>query len=72
VKNARGWVGVELEDKPLIQFSVNRNGIIKSIDKLEDAMWTTEKKDLLNLHYRTLDFIWKDALDWANEIVLPF
>jgi len=61
-----------LEDKPLIQFSVNRNGIIKCKDKLEDEMWTTEKiEDLLDLHYRTLDLIWKDALDWANEELLP-
>lgn len=60
-----------LEDKPLAQFSVNRNGIIKSKDKFEDEMWTTEIEDLLDLHYRILDLIWKDALDWANEIVLP-
>lgn len=62
----------KLEDKPLIQFLVNRNGIIKSKDKLEDEMWTTENiEDLLELHYRTLDLIWKDALDWANEIIVP-
>jgi hypothetical protein len=61
-----------LEDKPLIHFLVNRNGIIKCKDKLEDEMWTTENnKDLLDLHYRTLDLIWKDALDWTNEELLP-
>jgi hypothetical protein len=61
-----------LEDKPLIQFLVNRNGIIKCKDKLEDEMWTTENnQDLLDLHYRTLDLLWKDALDWVNEELLP-
>ena len=30
-----------------------------------------DKPDLDELHYRTLDLIWKEALDWANEIILP-
>ncbi|MBA3016674.1 MAG: hypothetical protein FP811_00700 [Desulfobacteraceae bacterium] len=60
-----------LEDKPLIQFSVNRHGMIQSSGKLEGELWTTNEEDLLDLHYRALDLIWKEALDWANKIILP-
>ncbi|MFH1674827.1 MAG: hypothetical protein ABIF87_15605 [Pseudomonadota bacterium] len=62
-----------LEDKPLIQFSVNRHGMIKSSGKLEGEWWIEDKSksDLVELHYRALDHTWKDALDWANEIILP-
>lgn len=60
-----------LEDKPLIQFSVNRHGMIQSSGKLEGELWTTNEEDLLDLHYRAIDLIWKDALEWANEIMMP-
>lgn len=33
-----------LEDKPLIQFSVNQNGMIKSNGDLNDEWWIEEKK----------------------------
>jgi len=72
-----------LEDKPIIQFTVDRHGIVKSRGELDDE-WRIEdpkegkeeeenenKKNLLDLHYRTLDHIWKDALDWTNENILP-
>ena len=60
-----------LEDKPLISFEVTQHGMIQSSGKLEDEWWIEDKSDLLELHYRALDLIWKDALDWANEIILP-
>ncbi len=60
-----------LEDKPLIYFEVTDHGMIKSSGKLEGEWWIEDKSDLLELHYRALDLIWKEALDWANEIVLP-
>ncbi len=60
-----------LEDKPLIQFSVNRHGMIQSSGKLEGELWTTNEEDLLDLHYRAIDLIWQEALDWANEIMMP-
>lgn len=60
-----------LEDKPLIQFTVNRQGIIHSSEALEGEWWIEDDEDLLDLHYRALDLIWKQALDWANELVLP-
>ena len=60
-----------LEDKPLISFEVTQHGMIQSSGKLEDEWWIKDKSDLLEMHYRTLDLIWKDALDWANEIIVP-
>lgn len=60
-----------LEDKPLIQFSVNKTGMIKSRGELEDEWWIKEKEDLVNLHYRALDHIWKDSIDWTNENISP-
>jgi hypothetical protein len=60
-----------LEDKPLLQFTVNRDGLIKSIGDLDDEWWIKEKEDLLDLHLRALDFIWRKALEWTNEKLLP-
>jgi hypothetical protein len=60
-----------LEDKPLISFEINPHGMIQSSGKLEGEWWIKDKPDLDELHYRALDLIWKDALDWANEIILP-
>ena len=71
-----------LEDKPIIQFTVNRQGIAKSRGELNDEWriaYPKENKEklpeitqsLLDLHYRALDHIWKDALDWTNENILP-
>ena len=71
-----------LEDKPMIQFTVNRHGIAKSRGELDDEWRIADPKQdkeklkeitksLLDLHYRALDHIWKDALDWTNENILP-
>lgn len=63
-----------LEDKPIIQFTIDRHGIVKSTGELDDE-WRIKGKEieekLLDLHYRTLDHIWKDALNWTNENILP-
>jgi len=69
------------EDKPLVKFSINRDGILRSSGDLDDQ-WRisdTGKKDeeeennknILDLNYRALDHIWRDALDWTNENILP-
>ena len=60
-----------LEDKPLISFEVTQHGMIQSSGKLKGEWWIKDIPDLDELHYRTLDLIWKEALDWANEIILP-
>ena len=70
------------EDKPIIKFSVNQHGLIKSRGELEDEWWVDDKsknkeslakskESLEELHYRTLVTIWNEALDWTNETILP-
>lgn len=65
------------EDKPLIQFSVDRNGLIESTGEFEDVWWIKKieqdksLKDIVSeLHYRTMEHIWPKALDWTNENLL--
>ncbi len=60
-----------LEDKPLLQFTLNQNGLIKASGDIDDEWWIKEKEDLLDLHLRALDFIWGKALEWTNENILP-
>ncbi len=60
-----------LEDKPLLQFLINQHGMIQASEKLEGEWWADDTKDLQELHYRALDLIWMDALDWTNENLLP-
>ena len=60
-----------LEDKPLIHFTINQHGMIQSSGELDGEWWIEDKSDLLELHYRALDLIWKQALDWSNEKILP-
>lgn len=62
-----------LEDKPLIKFSVNHNGLIQSTDRFEDELWNLndDDNDLVNLHVSALDKIWVEALAWTNETLLP-
>jgi hypothetical protein len=60
-----------LEDKPLLYFTVNQHGMIQSSGEFEEDWWAEDKSNLLDLHYRTMDLIWKDALHWANEILMP-
>lgn len=60
-----------LEDKPLLCFSVTQHGMIQSSGELEGEWWIEDKSNLLELHYRALDLIWKQALDWSNENILP-
>lgn len=59
-----------IEDKPLIEFTVTDDNLIKSLGGLEDE-WLLEEGDLKELHFRTMVYIWKDALDWSNEKLLP-
>lgn len=72
-----------LEDKPLAQFSIDPYGRIQSKNNIEGEWWFTEnvedvkkiyddnKKDLKEIHSLTLVHIWKDALSWVNENILP-
>lgn len=59
-----------LEDKPLIQFSIDRQGMIQSAGEFEDSWWLEKEDDLPELHYRTMELIWPKALAWTNENLL--
>ncbi len=59
-----------LEDKPLIEFTVGDDKLIKSSGILEDE-FIIVVDGLTDLHFRTLVIIWKDALDWSNEKLIP-
>ena len=66
-----------LEDKPMIQFTVDRHGIVRSKGELDEEWRIVNeqdeegKKKLSEFLNCTLDYIWKDALDWTNERMLP-
>lgn len=74
------------EDKPLAHFAVNDLGKISIKGKLDDEWWLYDpkvdcdkdkdplgdrKKAVQEMHYRALDLIWRDALNWVNEPLLP-
>ena len=59
-----------LEDKPLIQFYIDRHKMIQSAGEFEDSWWLEKKDDLPELHFRTMDLIWPKALEWTNENLL--
>lgn len=65
------------EDKPLMKFNINKEGIISSNDQLEDN-WhllkndkEEQRKNIANMHFRAIEYIWIDALYWVNEKLLP-
>jgi hypothetical protein len=59
-----------LEDKPLIQFFIDRHEMIQSAGEFEDSWWIKKKDDLPELHFRTMELIWPKALAWTNENLL--
>jgi len=71
----------ELKYKPLTQLVVDQHGMIQSDGKISDEWWIKDEekerkreyhiKQLGDLHYRTLEAIWKEALDWINEDIVP-
>lgn len=84
-----------LEEKPLLAFMVNKNGLIEANREPKGQWWIGEphekekgatkkqKEEIVNdaedkqlaefaeMHFRALKHIWKDALKWANENLLP-
>lgn len=75
--------GAEEEEKALMRFVVDDLGKICAEDKLSDEWWLTvaeqdnkkveqdNKKMVSDLHFRALDLIWRDALNWRNENLMP-
>ena len=45
--------------------------MIQFSGELEGEWWIEDNSNLLELHYRAMDLIWKQALDWSNENLLP-
>ncbi len=66
------------ESRPLVCFSVDDLGKISNKGKLDDVWWLTHEGDdsdvtkaVKEMHYRTLDLVWHDALNWVSEPLLP-
>lgn len=59
-----------LEDKPLIQFYIDQQGMIQSAGEFQDSWWIKKEDDLPELHFRTMELIWPKALAWTNENLL--
>lgn len=68
------------EEKPLLRFSVNDIGRISTKGTLTDEWWLRAtpksapkdaRKAVSEMHYRALDCICRDALNWVNEPYLP-
>lgn len=67
------------EEKPLAFLSVDALGKISMKGKSNDQWWLSSSHDVdeddeevaAEIHYRTLDLIWRDALNWVNEPLLP-
>ncbi len=82
-----GEFKLDREENPLLNFTVNGHGLIIESDKLDDEWILIIKKngnkriqtskDKINnsaiseLHTRAIARIWKEALDWTNENLLP-
>lgn len=54
-------------DKSLIFFMVGFNHVITPNSLFEDETWTIDEKDILDLHIRTIDKIWPEALLLLNK-----
>jgi len=64
------------EEKPLASLSVSDQGKVCIKGKLHDEWWLTgNKRDVKaavqEMHYRVLNHISSDALNWVNEPLLP-
>lgn len=57
----------KVEDKPIISFFIDDHDIIIANNDFENESWTCEGKDIIDLHLRTLDKIWEEALYVINK-----
>lgn len=58
------WINTDIEYKKDLKSE-------KEIKENKDSNIENDKKNLAELHFLTLNKIWKDALDWVNEKILP-
>lgn len=61
----------KVEDKPLIKLTLGSNGIISSGDEFANESWINDEKGIIDLHYRTVEYILKDVYYWTNKYILP-
>lgn len=61
----------KVEDKPLIKLTLGSNGIISSGDEFKNESWINDEKGIIDLHYRTVEYILKDVYYWTNKYILP-
>ncbi|MFA5818688.1 MAG: hypothetical protein WC854_05360 [Bacteroidales bacterium] len=57
----------KVEDKPIVSFFIDEHDIITANNDFENELWTCEEKDIIDLHLRTLDKIWEEALYLINK-----
>ncbi len=55
------------EDKPIVSFFIDEHKIITSNNEFENESWTFKKEHVIDLHLRTLDKIWEEALYLINK-----
>ncbi len=61
----------------MLELVINHEGRITAKQGLDNEWWLDDeldpemKKDLAEMHYLTMEMIWHDALNWANEKLLP-
>ncbi|MBT3293720.1 MAG: hypothetical protein HN919_03115 [Verrucomicrobia bacterium] len=64
------------QERPLACFFLDSLGKVSIKGKLQDEWWLTgteadTQAAVEEMHYRVLDMIWRDALNWTNEPLLP-
>jgi hypothetical protein len=57
----------KVEDQPIVCFSIDNQNIIVADDDFEEESWTCDENDLIDLHIRTLDKIFEEALFVVNK-----
>ena len=57
----------KVEDKPIVSFFIDEHKIITANNDFENESWTCEKEHIIDLHLRTLDKIWGEALYLINK-----
>ncbi|MGA2407168.1 MAG: hypothetical protein ABSF81_10515 [Bacteroidales bacterium] len=56
-----------VEDKSIVSFIIDEDGIISANNDFEDESWTLKKEHIIDLHLRALDKIWEEGLYLINK-----
>lgn len=55
------------EDKALLTARMSKFGVITNVPGLKGSWSNEEPGRLIELHYRVLERVWRDALEWVGE-----